>query len=31
MESEGIKILFDDGTEYKLPDISYEKIYRTYV
>lgn len=25
MESEGIKILFDDGTEYKLPDISYGK------
>lgn len=25
MEAEGIKILFDDGTEYKLPDISYEK------
>ena len=25
MEAEGIKIKFDDGTEYRLPDISYEK------
>ena len=25
MEAEGIKIKFNDGTEYKLPDISYEK------
>jgi hypothetical protein len=25
IESEGIRIKFDDGTEYKLPDISYEK------
>lgn len=25
MESEGIKIKFDDGREFRLPDISYEK------
>lgn len=25
MESEGIKIKFDDGGEFRLPDISYEK------
>ncbi len=25
MESEGIKIKFDDGVEFRLPDISYEK------
>lgn len=25
IETEGIKIIFDDGHEYKLPDISYEK------
>jgi hypothetical protein len=25
IETEGIKIKFDDGTEYRLPDISYEK------
>ena len=25
IETEGIKIKFDDGREYRLPDISYEK------